>query len=72
MKVTAKLADELIGKSNPTFRFCQLGHDVSKSWCALRDWIDIRTGSEFDAVQLDLLTDMVLQRLRKKFTEKAP
>jgi hypothetical protein len=35
----------------------------SQKWEDLRDWIDLETGSDLDCLQLDLLTDMVRDRL---------
>lgn len=31
----------------------------------LRDWLDLRTGSELDYMQLNLLTDMVWTRIKE-------
>lgn len=34
-----------------------------RSWDALRDWLDLETGSDLDATRLDILTDMVWARV---------
>lgn len=33
---------------------------------ALREFVDIKTGGEMDAVKLDILTDMTVQRVRER------
>lgn len=38
---------------------------LSSGWDALRDIVDLHTDSELDVFQLDLLTDMVADRLQR-------
>jgi len=51
----AKRADEIAAK----FR------EPAENWEVLRDYVDLKTGGELDCIQLDLLTDMVAQRIKR-------
>ncbi|QEL19305.1 hypothetical protein PX52LOC_06370 [Limnoglobus roseus] len=56
MTVNAELADRLAKRLYPhpeVFKY-------------LRDHVDVRTGSDLECFELDLLTEMVEVRLRKK------
>lgn len=55
MNINAALADRLRIKIGQT---C-----LSTEWGHLRDWIDTETGGELDCFQLDMLSDMVKDRL---------
>lgn len=39
---------------------------LPRSWEDLRDAIDLKTGSQLDGTQLDILTDMVRDRLLRR------
>jgi hypothetical protein len=55
-----------------SMRFAKLADRLAKyylpSWNPpkrddIRDWVDMDSGGDLDAVQLDILTDMVIKRL---------
>ena len=51
----AKRADEIAAKIRMP----------AENWEVLRDYVDLKTGGELDCIQLDLLTDMVEQRIKR-------
>ena len=52
-------------------RYCgtqRLGYGLM-TWDETREHCDVVTGGELDTVQLDILTDMVVERLKRLLTE---
>lgn len=61
MRVTKSLARKLADADVKGCIAQRCGDDLVERWSAVRDLVDMKTGSKLDVVKLDMLTDWVVE-----------